>query len=156
MATFRFVTYAVNWHRKQTCHFPTSAFGWERLLPPEASERRRHAIKVKQRRKSGIPLEGRKRNAWAPLLLRWPCAPSQAPRTDRQWLGGESNGITGASALCVCSRTNTYVGEGNGNPLQYSCQKNCTDGGAWWATVHGVAKSQTWLSNLMVKWCIYV
>ena len=38
-------------------------------------------------------------------------------------------------------------GEGNGNPLQYSCLENPMDGGAWWATVHGVAKSQTWLSN---------
>jgi len=34
-------------------------------------------------------------------------------------------------------------GKGNGNPLQYSCLKNPTDGGAWWATVHGVTKSQT-------------
>ena len=34
-------------------------------------------------------------------------------------------------------------GEGNGNPLQYSCLENSMDGGAWWATVHGVTKSQT-------------
>ena len=34
-------------------------------------------------------------------------------------------------------------GEGNGNPLQYYCLENPMDGGAWWATVHGVAKSQT-------------
>ena len=32
-------------------------------------------------------------------------------------------------------------GEGNGNPLQYSCLENGMDRGAWWATVHGVAKS---------------
>ena len=32
------------------------------------------------------------------------------------------------------------VGEGNGNPLQYTCLENPMDGGAWWATVHGVAK----------------
>ena len=38
-------------------------------------------------------------------------------------------------------------GEGNGNPLQYSCLENLMDGGAWWATVHGVAKSQTRLSD---------
>ena len=39
-------------------------------------------------------------------------------------------------------------GEGNGNPLQYSCLENPMDiGGAWWATVHGVAKSRTGLSN---------
>ena len=39
-------------------------------------------------------------------------------------------------------------GEGNGNPLQYSCLENPMDGGAWWATVHGVAKSRTRLSDL--------
>ena len=38
-------------------------------------------------------------------------------------------------------------GEGNGNPLQYSCLENPMDGGAWWATVHGVTKSQTRLSH---------
>ena len=38
-------------------------------------------------------------------------------------------------------------GEGNGNPLQYSCLENSMDGGAWWATVHGVTKSRTRLSN---------
>ena len=34
-----------------------------------------------------------------------------------------------------------FPGEGNGNPLQYSCLENHTDRGAWWATVHGVAES---------------
>ena len=38
-------------------------------------------------------------------------------------------------------------GEGNGTPLQYSCLENPMDGGAWWAAVHGIAKSQTWLSK---------
>ena len=38
-------------------------------------------------------------------------------------------------------------GEGNGNPLQYSCLENPTDGGAWWAAVHGVTKSRTRLSD---------
>ena len=38
------------------------------------------------------------------------------------------------------------LGEGNGNLLQYSCLGNPTDRGAWWATVHGVAKSWTRLS----------
>ena len=40
-------------------------------------------------------------------------------------------------------------GEGNGNPLQYSCLENPMDRGAWWATVHGVEKSQTRLSNFI-------
>ena len=38
-------------------------------------------------------------------------------------------------------------GEGDGNPLQYSCLENPMDGGAWQATVHGVAKSWTRLSG---------
>ena len=38
-------------------------------------------------------------------------------------------------------------GEGSGTPLQYSCLENPTGGGAWWTVVHGVAKSQTWLSD---------
>ena len=41
----------------------------------------------------------------------------------------------------------TSPGEGNGNPLQYSCLENPIDRGAWWATVHGVAKSLARLSN---------
>ena len=40
-----------------------------------------------------------------------------------------------------------FPGEGNGNPLQYSCLENPMDGGAWWATVHRVARSQKRLSN---------
>ena len=39
------------------------------------------------------------------------------------------------------------AGEGNGNPLQHSCLENSMDGGTWWATVHGVAKSQKRLSD---------
>ena len=48
-------------------------------------------------------------------------------------------------------------GVGNGNPLQYSCLENPMDAGAWWATVHGVTKSQTRLrdfastSNIAVR-----
>ena len=42
---------------------------------------------------------------------------------------------------------NHSSGDGNGTPLQYSCLENLMDGGAWWAVVHGVARSQTRLSN---------
>ena len=40
-----------------------------------------------------------------------------------------------------------FSGEGNGNPLQYSCLGNPTDREAWQATVHGLAKSRAQLSN---------
>ena len=40
------------------------------------------------------------------------------------------------------------IGEGNGNPLQYSCLENPRDSGAWWAAIYGVAQSQTRLKRL--------
>ena len=40
-------------------------------------------------------------------------------------------------------------GEGNGNPLQYSCLENPRDDGAWWAAVYGVAQNRTW--SLLLK-----
>ena len=42
----------------------------------------------------------------------------------------------------------TNHGEGNGNPLQYSCLKNAVDRGTWWAAVHSVTQSRTQRSNL--------
>ena len=47
-------------------------------------------------------------------------------------------------------------GEGNDNPLQYSCLKNSMDQGAQGATVHGVAKSQTRLSDFTFTFMVYV
>ena len=45
------------------------------------------------------------------------------------------------------AKWNKPVTEGNGTPLQYSCLENLMDGGAWWAAVHGVAKSRTGLND---------
>ena len=47
----------------------------------------------------------------------------------------------------IYSPINSVGGEGNGTPLQHSCLENPMDGGAWWAAVHGVAKSRTRLSD---------
>ena len=43
------------------------------------------------------------------------------------------------------------IGEGNGNPLQYSCLENPRDQGAWWAAVCGVSQSRTRLSSILIK-----
>ena len=43
-----------------------------------------------------------------------------------------------------------YPGGGHGNPFQYSCLKKLMDRGTWWATVHGVAKSQTRLKRFSI------
>ena len=42
----------------------------------------------------------------------------------------------------------SYIGEGNGNPLQCYCLENPRDGGSWWAAVYGVAQSRTRLKRL--------
>ena len=55
-------------------------------------------------------------------------------------LPANTGGIRDAVSISGSGRS---PGEGNGNPLQYSCLENPMDRGAWWATVHGVAKSQT-------------
>ena len=51
------------------------------------------------------------------------------------------------SSIAFAEASDATSREGNGNPLQYSCLENPKDRGAWWAAVHGVAKSQTRLSN---------
>ena len=70
--------------------------------------------------------------------------------TDREAFPGGSDGK--ASAYNVgypgsIPGSGRSPGDGNGNPLQYSCLENPTDGRAWLASVHGVAKSQTRLSD---------
>ena len=51
------------------------------------------------------------------------------------------------ASLSIYSSVKWRYGEGNGTPLQYSCLENPMDGGAWWDSVHGVAKSRTRLSD---------
>ena len=59
--------------------------------------------------------------------------------------GGSDGKMSACNAedLSSIPGSGRYPGEGNGNPLQYSCLENSIDGGAWWATVHGVAKCRT-------------
>ena len=65
------------------------------------------------------------------------------------WTGGSD----GKESVCDAGDAGLIPGlgkspvEGNGNPLQYYCVENFMDGGAWQATAHGIAKSQTRLSN---------
>ena len=63
---------------------------------------------------------------------------------------GFPGGASGKEPACQCRRLKRLIcgwgrspGEGNGNALWYSCLENPMDGGAWWATVHGVAESDT-------------
>ena len=84
----------------------------------------------------------------------------------RQWhptpvlLPGKSHGQRSLVGCSPCGREDSdtterlhfhfslsCIGEGNGTPLQHSCLKNPKDRGAWWAAVHGVAKSRTRLND---------
>ena len=49
-----------------------------------------------------------------------------------------------------------YIGEGHGNPLQYSRLENSMDSGAWWATVHGVTKGRTWLTHTHQSYKVFM
>ena len=55
-----------------------------------------------------------------------------------------------------CETSLSRIGEGNGNPLQCSCQENPRDGGAWWAAVYGIAQSRTQLKRLSSSSSIYI
>ena len=59
----------------------------------------------------------------------------------------ESLKIFKEGSMHKITELHTTSGEGSGTPLQSSCLENPMDGGAWWAAVHGVAKSLTWLSD---------
>ena len=75
--------------------------------------------------------------------LAWKISWTEEP--SRLWSMGslriEQDRATSLSLFISC------IGEGNGNPLQYSCLENPRDGGAWWAAVYGVAQSWTRLSD---------
>ena len=68
------------------------------------------------------------------------------------WLGFPG-GSEGKASACIMGDPDSIPGlgrspgEGKGNPLQYAWLENPMDRGTWWATIHGVAKSRTQLSN---------
>ena len=59
----------------------------------------------------------------------------------------EIEGAFKATLWAIIYPNTPNKGEGNGTPLQYCCLENPMHGGAWWAAIHGVAKSQTRLSD---------
>ena len=62
------------------------------------------------------------------------------------WLRGKESAYSAGDPGLIPG-SGRSPGEGNGNPLQYSCLENPVDGGAWRATVHGVSKNRTRLSD---------
>ena len=76
---------------------------------------------------------------------------NKIPQT--RWLKGFPGGSDGEESACsagdpgIDPGSGRYPGKGNGNPLQFSCQENCMDSIACWATVHGFTASRTWLSD---------
>ena len=86
----------------------------------------------------------------------WGALPRSSPSSGTISRAPWSLGAGGEASACHAGDTRDSgsipgwgrpPGEENGYPLQYSCLENPTDGRAWWATVHGVAKSRTQLST---------
>ena len=69
-----------------------------------------------------------------------------------QTMGSRRVGHDWATSLSLF----TFIGEGNGNPLQCSCLENPRDGGAWWAAVYGVTQSRTRLKRLSSSIDLYI
>ena len=87
--------------------------------------------------------------AWQATYSPW--GRKESDTTERLHL--TSGGSDGKESACnagdpdLIPGSGRYPGEGNGNPLHYSCLENSMDRGAWRATVHGVTKSRTQLSD---------
>ena len=83
---------------------------------------------------------------FSPSFSNLPCKAENIGFSSHNVQGGKASAcnVGGQGSIPGLGRS---PGEGNGNPLQYSCLENPTDEGAWKATVHGVAKSLTWLSD---------
>ena len=71
-----------------------------------------------------------------------------------RWLSGKESSCN-AGDLGSIPGSGPSLGEGNRYPLQYFCLENPMDRGAWWATVHGVTKSHTQLSNKCVSISVF-
>ena len=84
---------------------------------------------------------------------RWHPTPVLLPRKSHEWRSPVGCSPWGRSESDRTEQLHFHfspscIGEGNGNPLQYSCLENHRDGGAWWAAVYGVAQSRTRLKRL--------
>ena len=82
----------------------------------------------------------------------WICHSSSTVYIALTFYLGFPGGSDSKESACNAGNTGSIAvgrspGEGNGNPLQYGCLENFMDRGAWWPVVHGVTKSQTWLSD---------
>ena len=87
---------------------------------------------------------------WALLKLSWvPLEPRDQPLCGNYLFHNTHDLMQSSQQLWreISHPLTLFDGEGTGNPLQYSCLENPMDGGAWWAAVHGVAKSRKRLSD---------
>ena len=88
-------------------------------------------LRRRQWQPTPVPLPG-KSHGWRSLVGYSPWSPQESDTTERLHFH--------FSLSCI--------GEGNGNPLQWSCLENPRDGGAWWAAVYGVTQGRTRLKRL--------
>ena len=94
----------------------------------------------------GDPYEQQRRRQWHPT-------PVLLPGKSHGWRSLVGCGPWRRWELDTTERLHFHfslscLGEGNGNPLQYSCRENPRVGGAWWAAIYGIAQSRTQLKRL--------
>ena len=104
------------------------------------SRRLRGSRQLKPWTKQGVSNQTEKAMAPHSSTLAWKIPWTEEPG-GLQSMGSLRVGHDWATSL-------SRIGEGNGNPLQCFCLEDPSDGEAWWATIYGVAQSQTWLKRL--------
>ena len=95
------------------------------------------------------------RHHW--VLIGWLARGIDSQNIDRSYQRSRSYVllIFYTAVFFLCKYLAMSYGEGNGTPLQYSCLANSMDRGAWWAAVHGVARSRTPLSDFTFTFHFY-
>ena len=137
-----------------TCYLPSVEFACQFILrPTKRTQQYREKFLIPPCIAWSMLLSGH----MSPLTwIHWPLPMHSDGRMEISQLKSFLGGSDGKECACQCRRhkrlglipeSGRSPGKGNGNPLQYSHLENPMDRGAWQATVHGVAKHRTWLSN---------
>ena len=136
----RRVGYALQGNSTSGCH-PINLYIYSLSIYPHVSKSYGHACYSTQR----LAPPGRMRHCFPRVsMLGPPACPHLSGGTVVKNPPANAGDARDAGLIPESGRSPEV---GNGNPLQYSCLEKSMDRGAWWATVLGVAKSQTWLSN---------
>ena len=131
------------------------------VMLPVQRHMRRHRIGIESREEAHSPLDGRVRTGKGSIVVspKWSFEKGTESNSFLGDLAGKESSCSAGDIgdMGLIPGLGRSPGGEHGNPLQYSCLENLMDRGAWWAMVHGVAKSWTqlkWLNMLIYVWCV--